>query len=573
MISTVRDIFEIPYDTVVERYNERLALLEARAGEFEHKKRQDRQLLERLLERYASPENHVAQEVEPRIRSLIRGTAIRAIGVGSPQARFAHQVLVDLESLIAVRETAVGGSEETRRNLAQMMGRLYDGIAAHYQLSTDTFAADIGLRQTAAVVSAESLARGKDEDGRSIPGQLFMTGYSILDLVKNTDFIGAVGIMLKQQPLTESERTHLAEYMCSRARLTDQERQIVDMNMANLSRDRTFNSKLLMKTVSQIMLHYFGTAPYIDLAPLNLSPGSSGKRKARRDSVFYGIADQGIEIGAKVMVATAYALRHLVKKKLGQSPAAADPGLNWGGNFLRFLYGEEVTANPDFSGHAGCLDDYFQIIRAHGAGNASSFATRVAGGAFADLAAALSTGCNVLSGDKHGFANYDVYVQLEPIYRKLRRQGEITYRMVEQEVERVWREQGSLAGIGHPVYNADPEGEEPGDPRAGVMIAMIESWKDPRIAAKFDFYLKWEAAAVKKLEQAKDKRFNFSANVDFYTPFLLQGRIGLPIEANTVMFELGRVFGHMAQYMEALQFGLVRSKTLYVGPKGLHLGA
>ncbi len=99
------------------------------------------------------------------------------------------------------------------------------------------------------------------------------------------------------------------------------------------------------------------------------------------------------------------------------------------------------------------------------------------------------------------------------------------------------------------------------------MTDMIKSWENPELNKKLEFYQRWEKLAVKLLEEKTGKIGNYSANVDFYSSFLLQDRIGLPVEANPLMFEIGRAFGHLAHYMESIQLGLLRSKSLYVGER------
>jgi citrate synthase len=557
---SIKEIFKVPYGRVIEKYKKRLDILKQKEAEFREYKRDRRQFLDHMLHDYRTSDNVVVEKIEPRIRALIRGMAIRAIGYGSPQSRYANYFDKKLEEILSKRETAL--NHRVRAQIVDEVRGLYDEIEPKYQLSTDRFVVDLGLKQTAAVVSADSLARGTDEEGRPIAGELYMTGFSIFDLIEHTDFIGSVGIMLKQEPLTRTEYDKLKVLMTSRARLTDAEKQIVDLNAENFSSDQVANAKLLMKTVNQVMLYAAGENEYVVLTG---DPGD----------VFHRIADQGLEAGAKTMVATAYAVRKLLKKQgkdLDEMPSEADCELGWGGNFLRFLYGEASAKDGDFEERAAAMDAYFQLIRTHGAGNASTFSTRIAGSAHADVYAALSSGNNALSGDRHGFANFLVRKQVDPIYERLcGENGEITDSMIKEEIEKIWDKGESFQGIGHPVYMNDPERMLAGDPRKEVMEDIIKSWDIPELNKKLEFYLRWEEHATSKLEREKGVKNRFPANVDFLTAFLLQDRVQLPLEANPVVFEVGRIFGHLAHYMEAIQFGLIRSKTLYVGEKGREL--
>ncbi|MFC1768306.1 citrate/2-methylcitrate synthase [Nanoarchaeota archaeon] len=560
----LEDLIPLPYDNVRKAYERRISLLREAEESFLNKKKDQLPRLQALLHSFVREED--PSDIS-QISSLMQSLIIDSTGFGSAQSRYASRIKQNLEDTIGLEELHV----YTRKDIATRLRRLYEDINPNFVLSTNAFVVDLGLKNTAAAFSIESSAMGVDIDGKAIPGVLLMCGYSILDLVDNSDFIGDVGLSCKQEVLTPLENAKFRPYLISKLTLSDQEKAVIDDMMEMYRPGETeFNAKLLMKAIGNVVSRQFSSFDYNDLQTLNLK-GDDPDAQQKKDKIFHDTYDQGLSIGGTVLVASAYAIRLTLQKngeELPDMPNNPDYNLSWGGNFLRFVYGNEATERPDFQQRAKAMDTYFQLIRTHGPGNASTFAVRAAASAYTDLPGALNSGINVLSGDRHGFAAVLSYQQVSQAYDRLREQhGHISRHFIAEEVARIYREEGVFQGFGHPVYKRPRERTPPGDPRFGIMREIIQSWGDSEIQRKMQFYNEWDNQVGDFTKREKGSSAGFPANVDLLTPILLQDRIGLPPEANPLMFYCGREFGHVLHYIEAIQFPLIRSRGLYEGPR------
>jgi citrate synthase len=117
-----------------------------------------------------------------------------------------------------------------------------------------------------------------------------------------------------------------------------------------------------------------------------------------------------------------------------------------------------------------------------------------------------------------------------------------------------------LMGFGHRVYRVR-------DPRADALKAAVR-----RLAAasntppgRLALAEGVEAAALAILKERKPNR-PLDTNVEFYTALLLEA-IGLPPEAFTCVFAMGRTGGWIAHAREQVEGGrLIRPQSHYVGP-------
>ncbi len=430
--------FRIPYDAVHLAYHKALETEKKRAQAFIKERDSKRSDLEKILLR------EDPASVTGEVISFIADTLHRATNNNSQAANQLEHVLRQLGNLgdYQTKPATVGG-----KILA-----LYDSILPAYTMKAGSFNVDLGFTVTAGVVSVDSLAIGKDPNGNPIPGKLYMSGYSLSELLDKTDFIGSVGIMLKGKPLTERQLSKFKEYMNSKAYLTQVDIDSISRTIENIKeKDSMGQAQDLMRMASRTVSRLAETRPSIDLRPLSMR-GKSARIKAEKDSMFYEIADAGLDIGGRIMATAAYAVRELMKQKGGfkvseEMSGSPDLNLSWGGNFIRYLYGEKFAADnkTEFRRMSDAMDDYFQIIRTHGAGNASTLATRIAGGAHSQLYDAIAAGIHVLAGERHGFANFMVYTQLEKIYKNLQKTGsQITDEEIMKEVKKAYRRDGLL---------------------------------------------------------------------------------------------------------------------------------
>ena len=235
----------------------------------------------------------------------------------------------------------------------------------------------------------------------------------------------------------------------------------------------------------------------------------------------------------------------IVRGQAGLAPIAPDPALGHAADVLHMLRGEAASA-----AEADALDAYLVTVSDHGL-NASTFAARVVASTRAGLTSAALAGISALKGPLHGGAPGPVIDMLDEI--------------VEPSQARAWLERAldrgdRLMGFGHRIYRVR-------DPRADALKAALRkldlasSGRPGRLALAEAV----EAAALAVLKERKPDR-PLDTNVEFYTALLLEA-LGLPPQAFTCIFAMGRVAGWLAHAREQLAGGrLIRPRSHYVGP-------
>lgn len=206
------------------------------------------------------------------------------------------------------------------------------------------------------------------------------------------------------------------------------------------------------------------------------------------------------------------------------------------------------TGTADGARTAG-LQSYLVTVMDHGM-NASTFAARVVASTGSDMVSAVVAGVGALKGPLHGGAPGPVLDMLDAVGEPGNAAG--------------WLE-GALAaghrimGMGHRIYRVR-------DPRAAVLERALERLENAGVSSgRLALARAVEHAAEGVLRQRHPSR-PLHANVEFYTAVLLD-TLGLPREAFTPMFTVGRVVGWAAHVMEQRRTGrLIRPASLYVGP-------
>lgn len=227
----------------------------------------------------------------------------------------------------------------------------------------------------------------------------------------------------------------------------------------------------------------------------------------------------------------------------GRTPVVPDASLDHASDFLRIL-----TGNMPSKAATQALDRYLTTVSDHGM-NASTFATRVVASTGSDLISAVAAGLGALKGPLHGGAPGPVLDMLDAIGVPER-----AATWIEDQLARGHR----IMGMGHRVYKVR-------DPRAAVLEKALDTLErggvvSPRLAL---------ARAVEKVAASSLKRKypgrELHANVEFYTAVLLDV-LGIPREAFTATFAVGRVLGWCAHFAEQRATGrLIRPDSLYVG--------
>ncbi len=234
-------------------------------------------------------------------------------------------------------------------------------------------------------------------------------------------------------------------------------------------------------------------------------------------------------------------LAALLRDRDGLAPVEPDAGLGHAADIMRMIRGKAVTADE-----AAGLDAYITTVIDHGL-NASTFAARVIASTQAGLVAAVAGGIGALKGPLHGGAPGPVLDMLDAVGSP-----ENATAWLSAALERGER----LMGFGHRIYRVR-------DPRADMLKAAVRRL-DPA-AGRIRLAEAVEGAALALLADRYRNR-TLETNVEFYTALLLDA-LGLPRDAFTAMFAVGRVAGWTAHALEQARGGrLIRPESRYVGP-------
>ena len=254
-----------------------------------------------------------------------------------------------------------------------------------------------------------------------------------------------------------------------------------------------------------------------------------------------------LDTALRLLAAPAVFTSAVLRAARGLEPIAPEPNLGHAADVLRMLDGEAPSP-----ARAAALDAYLVTICDHGL-NASTFAARVVASTQAGLTSAVLAGIGALKGPLHGGAPGPVIEMLDAIGAP----GNAAA-WLDAALDRGER----LMGFGHRVYRVR-------DPRADALktayraLNAAEPARDPGRLALAEAV---EAAALAALRQAKPDR-RLETNVEFYTALLLEA-VGLPHEAFTCVFAVGRTAGWLAHAREqAISGRLIRPQSVYVGPE------
>jgi len=222
---------------------------------------------------------------------------------------------------------------------------------------------------------------------------------------------------------------------------------------------------------------------------------------------------------------------------------APDPASGHAADVLRMVRGERVA--PEL---AAALDAYLVTVSDHGM-NASTFAARVVTSTGSDAVSAVVAAIGALKGPLHGGAPGPVLDMLDAI-------GDPA--SAEAWIDGELRAGRRIMGMGHRIYRVR-------DPRAAVLERATQRLEQHGGGGS---RLRLARAVERVAEGALRDRHPdrpLRANVEFYTAVLLDA-VGLPREAFTPTFAVGRVLGWCAHIAEQRATGrLIRPASRYIG--------
>jgi citrate synthase len=239
--------------------------------------------------------------------------------------------------------------------------------------------------------------------------------------------------------------------------------------------------------------------------------------------------------------AFAVAVPALSRQAAGLPPVAPDPGLSTTADVLRMLHG-----TPPDPASAAALDTYFTVMAESGL-SASAFTARVVASTRASLTASVLAAWCAFTGALHGGApgpTLDMLDAAEAVPD------------LESWLEAKLRSGERLMGFGHRVFHGN-------DPRAEAMRRAMQAMGP--YAGRLALAGRLENAVAVAIERVKPGR-TLPPNVEIMAALLLDA-VGIPRDAFTLVFAVGRSVGWLAHAMEQQKTGrMIRPTSAYVGP-------
>jgi citrate synthase len=255
------------------------------------------------------------------------------------------------------------------------------------------------------------------------------------------------------------------------------------------------------------------------------------------------VYEDALNIIARLPFVAAYIYRRTFR---GNDHIAADPSLDWAGNFAHMLGSDNI----DFQ---GLMRLYMTIHADHEGGNASAHTVHLVGSTLSDPYLSLSAGMNALAGPLHGLANQEVIKWIFDMLDELGTQTPTKQQIVDY-VHKTLDEGKVIPGYGHAVLRQP-------DPRftAQRLYAQQHLAESDIVKVVWQIY-----EIVPEILGSLGKVKNPWPNVDAHSGAILvhYGLTEYPFY--TVLFGVSRAMGVLAAtcWSRALGMPLERPKSL-----------
>ncbi len=254
-----------------------------------------------------------------------------------------------------------------------------------------------------------------------------------------------------------------------------------------------------------------------------------------------------VRLIAKMPTLAAFAYRH----SLGLPYVYPDNDLSYAGNFLSMLY---KMAEPKYEPDPRlekALDVLFMLHADHEQ-NCSTSAVRMTGSSRVDPFSAVAAGISGLYGPLHGGANVDVLQMLNRIEK---------VENIPDFLEGVKNQDERLIGFGHRVYKNY-------DPRARIIRKHVDEVLEAtgKQSPLLDVAIELEKRALDDEYFTSRKLY---PNVDYWSGIIYEA-MGIPTNAFTVLFAIGRTPGWIAQWIEMMhdpELRIARPRQIYTGAR------
>ncbi len=255
-----------------------------------------------------------------------------------------------------------------------------------------------------------------------------------------------------------------------------------------------------------------------------------------------------VRLIAKMPTIAAYAYKH----SLGQPFIYPRNDLDYSSNLIHMMFATPCASYKVDPVVAKAMDQLF-ILHADHEQNCSTSTVRLVGSSMANLFASISAGISALWGSLHGGANQKVVEMFEAI--------EAGGGDPEAYIARAKdpNDPTRLMGFGHRVYkNYDPRAAYLKESCKQVLERLNVSDKLLEIAQGLEEITLRDPYFVER---------KLYPNVDFYSGVIYRA-LGIPVDAFTVMFAIGRLPGWIAQWLEMRNdtaFRIGRPRQVYIG--------
>lgn len=386
------------------------------------------------------------------------------------------------------------------------------------------------------------------EDGDRIPapGQLIYRGIDVSSLLKGYEAEGRFGfeevvylLLMGKLPTCEE----LAEFKA----LLSSVRELPD----------NFTEDMIIKAPSRDVMNKMARS-VLALYSYDDNPD---------DLSLQNLLRQSIQLIARlpIIAVQAYQVkkRHYDKESMYLHIPSSDMGT--AENFLHIMRQDQKFTSEE----AHLLDACLIMHAEHGAGNNSTFTSRVLSSTGTDTYSAIAASIGSLKGPRHGGANLQVCNMMEDIKANVadwNNDDEIHEYLCKILRKQAGDHSGLIYGMGHAVYTLS-------DPRAVALkeragrLAEVKGMDD-----EFRLISAVERLAGGAFAEVRGGDKIICANVDLYSGFIYR-MLGIPTELYTPLFTIARVAGWCSHRVEELSSGsrVMRPAYKFIGGKHLYV--
>jgi len=383
----------------------------------------------------------------------------------------------------------------------------------------------VGLTRIGDVVGYEVDANGNKV---AVPGRLIYRGYSVEDIVHDTE---------KHHQFGYEQCVYLLLF----GQLPTQD-QLDEFNRV-LGMLRTlppnFTEDMIMKAPSSDIMN--------KIARGVLASYSYDNDPENRD--VRNILRQCIELISRFSTLAAYGYQAKRRYYDGKSMYIhnPDPALSTAENFLRLIRSDKSYTRLE----AEILDLALILHAEHGGGNNSSLTIHVVSSADTDTYSAVAAAVGSLKGRRHGGANIRVMEMMDDIKSHVKdwsSESEVAEYLRKIVRKEAFDHTGLIYGQGHAVYTIS-------DPRAVLLREKAaELAKEKGCEEEFNLYNLIDKLAPQILYERVGDKKRFCTNVDFYSGFVYT-MLNIPRELYTPLFAIARIAGWSAHRVEEIVAG------------------